>query len=58
MKIPFADFNALKLPPGKELEADFSLLSDIFPTVSEFYSSISNYYVIHSSRAGTESSFP
>ena len=34
MKIPFADFNALKLPPGTEHEADFALLSDIFPTVS------------------------
>ena len=34
MKIPFADFNALKLPPGTDNEADFALLSDIFPTVS------------------------
>ncbi|KAH8116072.1 GroES-like protein [Phellopilus nigrolimitatus] len=32
VKVPFADFNALKLPPGMEHEADFSLLSDIFPT--------------------------
>ncbi|KIV93950.1 hypothetical protein PV10_05120 [Exophiala mesophila] len=32
IRIPFADFNALKLPPGKELEADFILLADIFPT--------------------------
>ncbi|KAI0812204.1 chaperonin 10-like protein [Xylaria sp. FL0064] len=32
VKVPFADFNALKLPPGKELEADFVLLADIFPT--------------------------
>ncbi|KAF2962690.1 hypothetical protein GQX73_g10879 [Xylaria multiplex] len=32
VKVPFADFNALKLPPGKEFEADFVLLADIFPT--------------------------
>jgi threonine dehydrogenase-like Zn-dependent dehydrogenase len=32
LRVPFADFNALKLPPGKEHEADFILLSDIFPT--------------------------
>ncbi|KAH7910969.1 hypothetical protein BJ138DRAFT_1187138 [Hygrophoropsis aurantiaca] len=32
VKVPFADFNALKLPPGKEHEDDFALLADIFPT--------------------------
>ena len=32
IRIPFADFNALKLPHGKEHEADFILLADIFPT--------------------------
>jgi len=32
VKVPFADFNALKLPAGTEHEADFALLSDIFPT--------------------------
>lgn len=32
LRVPFADFNALKLPPGKEHEADFALLADIFPT--------------------------
>ncbi|EKM79724.1 hypothetical protein AGABI1DRAFT_84290 [Agaricus bisporus var. burnettii JB137-S8] len=32
VRVPYADFNALKLPPGKENEADFSLLADIFPT--------------------------
>ena len=32
LKVPFADFNALKLPPGTEKEADFALLADIFPT--------------------------
>ncbi|KXN83451.1 hypothetical protein AN958_01430 [Leucoagaricus sp. SymC.cos] len=32
VRVPFADFNALKLPPGKEHEADFALLADIFPT--------------------------
>jgi len=32
VKVPFADFNALKLPPGTEHEADFALLADIFPT--------------------------
>lgn len=35
VKVPFADFNALKLPPGTEHEADFALLADIFPTVSQ-----------------------
>ena len=32
IRVPYADFNALKLPPGKEHEADFILLADIFPT--------------------------
>jgi len=32
LKVPYADFNALKLPPGKEHESDFILLADIFPT--------------------------
>ena len=32
MQVPFADFNCLLLPPGKEFEADFALLADIFPT--------------------------
>ncbi|KAJ5261367.1 hypothetical protein N7478_011962 [Penicillium angulare] len=32
IRIPYADFNALILPPGKEHEADFILLADIFPT--------------------------
>ncbi|RDW86035.1 hypothetical protein BP5796_04360 [Coleophoma crateriformis] len=32
IRVPYADFNALKLPPGKENEADFILLADIFPT--------------------------
>lgn len=32
IRVPFADFNALVLPPGKEHEADFILLADIFPT--------------------------
>ncbi|KAJ5116600.1 hypothetical protein N7456_000948 [Penicillium angulare] len=32
IRIPYADFNALTLPPGKEHEADFILLADIFPT--------------------------
>ncbi|KAI4601848.1 hypothetical protein KJ359_010713 [Pestalotiopsis sp. 9143b] len=32
LRVPYADFNALKLPPGKEFEADFILLADIFPT--------------------------
>lgn len=30
--MPFADFNALILPPGTEHEEDFVLLADIFPT--------------------------
>lgn len=32
IRVPYADFNALKLPPGTEHEADFALLADIFPT--------------------------
>ena len=34
LRIPYADFNALKLPgePGDEHEASFALLADIFPT--------------------------
>jgi glutathione-independent formaldehyde dehydrogenase len=34
VRVPFADFNALKLPgePGDELEDDFLMLADIFPT--------------------------
>ncbi|GHO66920.1 hypothetical protein KSC_058120 [Ktedonobacter sp. SOSP1-52] len=32
LRIPFADFNALKLPGGNEFEDDFALLADIFPT--------------------------
>lgn len=32
VRVPYADFNCLKLPPGKEHEADFALLADIFPT--------------------------
>ena len=32
VRVPFADFNALKLPPGQKHEEDFALLADIFPT--------------------------
>jgi glutathione-independent formaldehyde dehydrogenase len=32
LRVPFADFNCLKLPPGTEHESDFVLLADIFPT--------------------------
>jgi len=32
IRIPFADFNCLKLPPGTEHEEDFILLADIVPT--------------------------
>lgn len=32
LRVPWADFNALSLPPGTEHEADFALLADIFPT--------------------------
>lgn len=32
LRVPYADFNCLVLPPGKEHEADFALLADIFPT--------------------------
>ncbi|WP_405797965.1 glutathione-independent formaldehyde dehydrogenase [Streptomyces sp. NBC_01506] len=32
LRVPYADFNCLKLPPGQEHESDFILLADIFPT--------------------------
>ncbi|MEU6340767.1 glutathione-independent formaldehyde dehydrogenase [Streptomyces sp. NPDC046977] len=32
LRVPYADFNCLKLPPGSEHETDFVLLADIFPT--------------------------
>lgn len=32
LRVPFADYNCLRLPQGDEHEADFSMLSDIFPT--------------------------
>jgi glutathione-independent formaldehyde dehydrogenase len=32
LRVPFADFNCLELPPGNEHEADFAMLADIFPT--------------------------
>ncbi|MEV6894774.1 glutathione-independent formaldehyde dehydrogenase [Kribbella sp. NPDC051137] len=32
LRVPYADFNCLKLPTGTEHEADFVLLADIFPT--------------------------
>jgi len=32
LRIPYADFNALKLPEGDAHEDSFSLLADIFPT--------------------------
>ena len=32
LRVPYADFNGLKLPEGTENEADFILLADIFPT--------------------------
>ena len=32
LRVPYADFNCLKLPAGTEHETDFVLLADIFPT--------------------------
>ena len=32
LRVPYADFNLLRLPPGTEHELDFTMLSDIFPT--------------------------
>ncbi|WP_224337135.1 glutathione-independent formaldehyde dehydrogenase [Haloprofundus halobius] len=32
LRVPYADFNALKLPEGDEQEDAFALLADIFPT--------------------------
>jgi glutathione-independent formaldehyde dehydrogenase len=32
LRVPFADFNLLELPPGEEWERDFAMLSDIFHT--------------------------
>lgn len=32
LRVPYADFNLLDLPPGGDFERDFTMLSDIFPT--------------------------
>lgn len=32
LRVPFADFNCVPLPPGEQHEDDFALLADIFPT--------------------------
>ena len=32
LRVPHADFNLLRLPPGNEHENDFTMLSDVFPT--------------------------
>jgi glutathione-independent formaldehyde dehydrogenase len=32
LRVPYADFNCLRLPPGTDHEADYALLADIFPT--------------------------
>ena len=32
LRVPFADFNCLTLPPGDEHENDYAMLADIFPT--------------------------
>ncbi|WP_432843131.1 glutathione-independent formaldehyde dehydrogenase [Dactylosporangium sp. CA-092794] len=32
LRVPYADFNLLELPPGTDHENDFTMLSDIFPT--------------------------
>lgn len=32
LRVPFADYNCTKLPPGTDHETDFVLLADIFPT--------------------------
>ncbi|MBO0691372.1 MAG: glutathione-independent formaldehyde dehydrogenase [Acidimicrobiaceae bacterium] len=32
LRVPYADADLLRLPPGQERETDYTLLSDIFPT--------------------------
>lgn len=32
LRVPFADFNCLKLPAGEQRDSDYVLLADIFPT--------------------------
>jgi glutathione-independent formaldehyde dehydrogenase len=32
MRVPYADFNCMRLPPGMDHEADYALLADVFPT--------------------------
>jgi glutathione-independent formaldehyde dehydrogenase len=32
LRVPYADFNCMRLPPGTDHEADYALLADIFPT--------------------------
>lgn len=32
LRVPYADFNCLLLPPGEDFESDYVMLADIFPT--------------------------
>lgn len=32
LRVPYADFNCLRLPAGTEHESDYALLADVFPT--------------------------
>jgi glutathione-independent formaldehyde dehydrogenase len=32
MRVPYADFNCMRLPPGMDHESDYALLADVFPT--------------------------
>ncbi|KAG6858869.1 hypothetical protein C0993_004930, partial [Termitomyces sp. T159_Od127] len=57
LRVPFADYIALKLPPGTEHESDFVLLADIFPTVS-FLAASSTRLSPPPTRAGTASNSP
>lgn len=52
IRVPYADFNALKLPAGKEHEADFILLAGMFAL--SIGSCFANTIEISSQPAGTE----
>lgn len=57
LRVPFADFNALKLPAGTDHEDDFALLADIFPTVRFSPINVSNIMILLF-RVGMVCNFP
>jgi hypothetical protein len=58
-RVPYAGFNALKLSPGIDYEADFVLLADVFPTAI-YFNTIAHFlqYTNSSKQDGTASKYP